>query len=531
MRPMRRSGSLAGEKLKRCSLTPTAPGKLLSELLQASDIIFNLPCAGNHTCGKCKLLVEGALSPVSASERTLLTEEELTSGMRMACFARVLGPVTVTLPERGEENILADGTKILHVGESLMASDQYGAAIDIGTTTVVCALYAPGNPEPLAVERSLNHQQVFGADIISRIDYGIKNGNNDIHQAIVRQLESMLHSLAAQAQINRNDITHAVVTGNTTMLHFFSGLDPGGIGFLPFLPQSLFGTWHTGILRGIDAYLPPCVSAYVGADLVCCAMAAEMCERGGPALIMDIGTNGEMALLHDGTLYCCSTAAGPAFEGAGISRGMLAAPGAIAHVSPDISHGIKIDTIAGASPAGLCGSGIIDTAAMLLACGAMSEMGRMELAGHPLAEFVEDMPDNRLFHFPGTDITFSQDDIRKLQVAKAAIAAGIETLLSACGSRINDLDVVYICGGFGSFLDLKSAESICLIPPGSAECAVVLGNGALTGAATVLLDRSCIEKLQQIRSCSHYIELSDSPEFMDSYVDHMCFPPLAAKQF
>lgn len=500
-------------------LAGAASGELLSELLIREGMDVDFPCAGNHTCGKCKVRARGSLSPISASEAAMLTADEIEAGLRMACFAKVFGPVEVCLPERQGEQIMAHGKGTVSVGEPMIACGSYGAAIDIGTTTVVCKLYDHSGRE-LGVESELNAQRAFGADVISRINYGIMNGNEIICQAVVSQLETMLGRLAKGAGVPRHKINRAVVTGNTTMLHFFVGLDPKGIGFVPFIPESLFGCEVGEILSGVEVYIPPCVSAYVGADLACCLLASGMCAKKESSLIIDIGTNGEMALFKEGRLRCCSTAASPAFEGAGISCGMAASAGAIAHARLE-GESISYDTIGGAEARGICGSGIVDITAALLEAEALLSSGRLERKGSAVTEAIDE--ENGFFTFPGSRVKVTQEDIRKVQMAKAAINAGVMTLSAHCEIEPEEIDVLYLCGGFGSFLNLFAAEKIGLIPPKSVEHTVVLGNGAISGAAALLLDKKKINDIKALIDSCGYIELSGSEKFMDYYIGSMSF--------
>lgn len=504
--------------MTKLTLHGSAEGEKLSDLIIRSGVRTDFPCAGNHTCGKCKVRASGALSPMSASEAAMLTEDEISSGVRMACFARAFGEAEVELPDESGMRIVEYGAGVASAAAPMIKEGFYGAAIDIGTTTVVCKLYDFYGKE-LGVESELNEQRPFGADVISRINYGIHHGNEPLHRAITDQLEAMLGKLAVRAGIPREKITSAVVTGNTTMLHFFAGLDPRGIGFVPFIPESLFGCRMNGPLEGVDAYVPPCVSAYVGADLVCCLLASGMCGRNGTSLIIDIGTNGEMALFKDGIAYCCSTAAGPAFEGAGISCGMNAADGAVSHVR--LTEGKPVyDTIGNMPAAGLCGSGVVDAVSVMLEGGALTSTGRIK-RDCVLASLIDE--DEEFFTLPHSSVRVSQEDVRKLQMAKAAICAGILTLSEKCGITPEKAEVLYLCGGFGSFLDLHAAENVGLLPAGSAERTVILGNGAVSGAASLLLDVSNINKVNAILAKCRYTELSNDDKFMDHYIGAMGF--------
>ncbi len=509
--------------MKICKLSPRTGNETIAELMRREKIDIDFPCGGNHTCGKCKVLAVGSLSEISASESKFLSRDEIDSGIRLACFAKAYGEVSVQVKGEDECKIASDGAGELNSSNPMMAKDDFGAAIDIGTTTVVCKLYNACGDE-LGAKGELNAQKIFGADVISRINYGIHNGNEAPHNAIIDQIERMLDSLAAEASVERDRITHAVVTGNTTMLHFFAGLNPRGIGFAPFVAESLFGSENHDILKNIAVFIPPCVSAYVGADLVCCVLASDMCAKGEMSLIIDIGTNGEMALTEGGKIICCSTAAGPAFEGAGISCGMVASAGAISHVSFDgVDKGMHCEVIGKKPPKGICGSGVLDAVAVLSDQKIIMRSGRLTNdAESPLVDFVDE--DETKFTFPGTSVSVTQEDVRQVQLAKGAINAGAMTLLEYCGCSAEEIEVLYLCGGFGSFLTPSSAEAVGLIPCGTSEKTVVMGNGALTGAAILLLDKTNIDKIKSIAASSRYIELSGNDIFMEHYIESMSFP-------
>jgi len=514
----------------KITLTNKGSNVLLSDLMHRASLDIAMPCAGNHSCGKCKVKASGELSSISAAEACFLTQKEIDSGIRLACFARATGDVCVELPEEGTAAILQDE----YSGEPqnndpMISPGKYGLAIDIGTTTIVSSLYGADSARCAASVSDLNRQRRFGADVISRINYAIENSLEEVHECVRAQLEEMIEKICEKSLVARSDIEKAVVSGNTTMLHFFAGLDPRGIGFYPFKPQSLFGC-EVNALTGIQAYVPPCISAYVGADLVCCVLASGMTRKKETSFIVDIGTNGEMALMSNGVLYCCSTAAGPAFEGAGISCGKNACAGAISGVSYDEkTQAVKWETIDGAEANGVCGSGLIDAVAMLLFHGAIDEHGRLQQKGHKLASCMTKDARGQRFVFPGTDIYITQEDIRKFQLAKGAIYAGIKTLLLRAGIKEEELDVFYICGGFGTYLNLESAEKTGLIPAGMGERAVVLGNGSIKGAAMILTDKKNIETIERITKISKYIELSADAEFMEQYIQAMSFAASAVE--
>ena len=506
-------------------LIPSEKGVRLDRLLQENGLSFSLPCGGNHACGKCKLQVQGQLDALSPTEQRFLTPEEIRRGFRLACCAHALGPVRIQLDAPGGEQIWADAGTVETAGISRLLSDGYGAAIDIGTTTVVCALYA-SDGTLLGTESRLNSQQVYGADVISRINLSARVGHAALHDRIIRQVEEMLSGLCRRCGVPRGELRSAVATGNTTMLHFFAGLDPSGIGTAPFTPQSLFGATYPDLLSRLPVYLPPCVSAYVGADMVCCLLSSSLEQRGRRALLIDIGTNGEMVLFSDGALTCCSTAAGPAFEGSGISCGSIAQSGAIFTVSPSPERqSLFYDTIDRLPAKSICGSGVIEALSAFGTLGLMDETGLLQGNSPFFRRWFTETERGLSFCFPGSRVHLTQEDVRQIQLAKAAIAGGIQTLLDSCHLSPSDLDTLCLCGGFGSSLHLQSAEHIGLIPPGTAGKAVVLGNAALKGAAMALLCQEDRQKLAHIAQQCRYIELSTETAFMSNYIDAMAFFP------
>lgn len=503
------------------TLTPNAPEERLDHLLQRAGLFVHAPCGGRHSCGKCKIRVSGHVSSMTETERKYLAPAEIEANVRLACFTSATGPITVTVEPTDGSAILADAVS-LH-GTDGCLQDGYGAAIDIGTTTVVCALFA-SDGRLLGTKSQVNHQQSYGADVISRINHASVFGAEPLHLAIIHQMEELLCALCCDCGIDRADVKQAVVTGNTTMLHFFAGLDPSGIGVAPYTPQSLFDAEYTNVLSGISCYIPPCISAYVGADTVCCMLFSGLFTKNENALLIDIGTNGEMALWVNGTLTCCSTAAGPAFEGSGITFGSIAKPGAIVSVKPERGQ-ITYQTIGGQQAKSICGSGVIETIAAMLKLGCLDDTGRMENEDSRFASlFVKDERWGIALPFSECDVMLTQHDIRQIQLAKAAISAGAQTLLERSGIDQTELDVLYLCGGFGSSLDCAAAEAIGLIPSGSAEKSSVLGNAALKGAAMALLNANCREQLRAIAGSCHYIELSTDSEFIKRYIDNMNFP-------
>ena len=483
------------------------PGTPLIDLMEPGDA--DMPCGGAGRCGKCRVSVVGALSAPSKNERQLLGED-LSNGIRLACQVRVTGDAEVTLHgDRAVEEIQSDGLMPDFIADPLFS--RYGAAVDIGTTTLAARLYDRSG-RLLASASDVNPQRVYGADVISRIEKSL-SGERDALAACVRErIDGLILSMAAEAGIASEEIDMVVLTGNTTMLYLLTARDPDCLAHAPFIADELFGRDvlpEELSLRSVPyarLYLPRCMSAFVGADITTALLASRICERSGKALLVDIGTNGEMALWDGEKLRCCSTAAGPVFEGAEISQGMQGSPGAIDRVRI-VNGSLFCHVIGGGEALGICGSGVIDAVAVLCEKEIIDETGYMEDEPYALT----------------SDVALTGKDVRMVQLAKSAICAGILTLLDAAGMETGDLDQLAIAGGFGSFLDLDSAARIGLYPPALRENATVLGNAALSGASMILLRHAYIQQSASLAQQSETVDLTTSPVFTEYYMDCMEF--------
>lgn len=333
-----------------------------------------------------------------------------------------------------------------------------GIAVDIGTTTIAAALYDLDAGRPLAVQSCVNGQYRYGLDVLSRIQYSTAepDGLAALKQTVVSDLNALTDGLCAAALCAPEDVACACVTGNTTMLCLLTGISPASMGVSPFTAPSLFGEWRTGADLGLcaknaDVYLADCISSFVGGDISCAVLRSSMLEKGKKTLLLDIGTNGEVVLFDGSALLVTSTAAGPAFEGATISCGSAAVAGAASHAY--LAGGkFHFSVIGGGEPQSLCGSALIDAASILLEAGILDESGRLTggaaASGYRLSE----------------KIAITQKDVRELQTAKAAVAAGVRTLLHEGGVGFGELDAVYLAGGFGNYMDAESAVRIGLLP-------------------------------------------------------------------
>lgn len=472
-----------------------APGTRLAEVLQAGGIRLASPCGGRGRCGKCAVTLQGAVSPPDPAEQR--------AGVRLACRAVLLGDAEVILPQEQEMKEIELGAD-----DALLSIDPmegpYGAAVDIGTTTLALRLYEMSSGACLARCGMRNPQAAVAADVMGRIGAAAAGELDRLRVLVNDAVEALLFRACAEAGIDSQPVGSLVVTGNPAMLYLFTGRDPSSLAKAPFEADHLFG--ETLLMNGRQAYLPRCMHAFVGADTTCALLASGMCENSGVSLLCDVGTNGELALWKDGELLVTSTAAGPAFEGMDISCGCGSEPGAIDRVS--VRDGsISVHTIGGGYATGVCGSGLIDAVAAALAVGAIDETGAMEEDAFVLAEGVRLLP----------------QDIRAVQLAKAAIAAGIDTLLERSGIGAEDVDSFLIAGGFGSHLNVESAAAIGLFPEALASRARVLGNGALTGAAMMLLDRRQQDRGSALTRLARHVDLGGDPRFNQHFIDNMLF--------
>ena len=417
-----------------------------------------------------------------------------------------------------------------------------GTAFDIGTTTVAAYLYDMNTGKCLAVSSMLNPQKKFGADVIARISHTMQadGGKEEMYSSIIQCINDLIGQLCQKAGLSRSDIYCAVFTGNTTMLHFLMGLDASAISVSPFIPVTTSLQYFDGLSAGIEmnecgqAVVFPGVSAYVGGDTVAAILSSGMYDKEEISLLVDIGTNGEIVLGGKEWLLSCSTAAGPAFEGANIKNGVGGIRGAIDTVGsgPDFSY----TTLGNASPVGICGSGIIDAIANLIDAGLIEDTGR--LVDSDEAEEIDPSYKDRLISIDGvkafvlanesesgsgSQIVITQKDIRELQNAKAAIAAGIETLVKKSGKDFDEVKKVYLAGGFGSRINIKSALKVGLLPRTLENRIEAIGNASGAGAAEGLLSKEMLRLSEKLKLNVKYIELSASPDFVEKYVDNMMF--------
>jgi uncharacterized 2Fe-2S/4Fe-4S cluster protein (DUF4445 family) len=400
-----------------------------------------------------------------------------------------------------------------------------GLAVDIGTTKLAAYLVDLNTGETCATAGAMNPQIAYGEDVMARISHAISHasGGEQLRAAIVQALNQMARDLCTQVKRDIADIADAVVVGNTAMHHLFLGLPVRQLGLAPYVAaESAALDWKArdiGLEFALGAYvhLLPNIAGFVGADHVAMLLATGLAEREGVALGMDIGTNTEVSLRARGRHLSCSTASGPAFEGAHIRHGMRAAPGAIEQVSIHDGH-VHIKTVDDAPAVGLCGSGILDLVAQLLHAGVINSRGAMQQnprvrrGDHGLEFIVVPGHENG-----GREITFSRADISEIQLAKGAMRAGVNILLQHAGVTEADIDEVIIAGAFGTYLDAQSGLDIGMFPRVERHKIRQVGNAAGAGARMALLSVAQREHAIQIARQIEYIELTAEKEFQSEF--------------
>lgn len=467
------------------------PPQHLDQLLNQIGCLSEHPCGGNGTCGKCKISVRGHISG------SLSNGCEIEEVLR--CQTVLLGDADVWIPKN---RILAN------TEESRISADRdvasLGAAVDIGTTTIAVKLIDLDTGNCLSECATENPQRVIAADVMGRIQAALTGSDQLLQQEVLSGLEKLLADACGSMHCRMEDIRRMTLVGNTTMLYLLLGKSPKTLATAPFRADDLFGRNETILNRAV--WIPPCMDAFVGADMTAAVLASEMCRNDKVALLCDIGTNGEIGLWKEGKLYVTATAAGPALEGAEITCGCCSVPGAIDKVW--LEDGIiRFHTIAEMPATGICGSGLMDAIAVFLETGDIDETGAMEEDQLTISDKVALYP----------------KDIRNVQLAKAAIAAGIETLLQQSNTSADEVKCLYIAGNFGSHLNMTSAVRIGLVPEKLRDRVVILGNAALTGAAMTLRDSNMQIESRRIANCAVSINLGGNPIFNEYFIENILF--------
>lgn len=542
------------------------------------------PCGGKGTCGKCRVTIvndkngkNDKIGTEITRRQVLACQTEYEEGMTiilpdqysendMAIVDTVINPATVSgkMTENAQE--ACDNGK-----------EELAIACDIGTTTVACHLLSRKTGRVLVTTAYPNAQRSYGADVVSRIEAAKSDKLEEMRAAITGQIQQMINECLSRCGRENGRIRQLVIAGNTVMCHLFTGLSPESIGRAPFMPQEYFGRNYKGGELGFvnvdDIYIMPAVSGYVGGDITSDMLYIDMykttaciqntgvsksdttgqdiltanelqqnrlehdkqdtgklVQREKEMLILDIGTNGEMVLGKTNDYTCCATAAGPAFEGAEIELGMSAVSGAISRVWIENDQ-IQVEVIGAdrekgqtATAKGICGSGLIDALCVFLSLGLIDETGRIKThrqVSYKYHRYLGDDEEENDCIFLTDEVYITQDDIRKLQLAKGAVAAGIAVLMRARGLKCDDIGQVFIAGGFGSVLDKHSAAGIGMIPAELVDRTVAIGNAAAGGAMIAAINPNAEKRLDEIAKSMKYIELSSDKNFSDEYIRQM----------
>lgn len=464
-------------------------GDNLMEVLRQGEAHLDAPCGGRGTCGKCRVELDG---------------EEV-----LACQITVDRDMTVKLPQAEQTVIL---TESLSVQSRSDGTADYVLAFDIGTTTVVAYLLDGTSGRQLAQASCLNPQGTFGADVISRVQYVMTEHSTALRDCITAALGNLAVRAAAEAGISPEQIGLAAIVGNTAMHHLLLGIDPSPLITPPYMPgvyealelpaAGLISTVPNATVRVL-----PNIAGFVGADTVGCLTATRFDQREKLTLMIDIGTNGEMVLGSGLQRLACSTAAGPAFEGAKISCGMRGAAGAVDHVWVENGE-LAWHVIGDGLAQGLCGSGLLDLVACLLELGVINERGRMPCGTYRLGD---------------TDVTLTQKDVREVQLAKGAIRAGIALMCEHLGHQVEEIDTVLLAGAFGNYLDPAAACKIGMIPPCLLERIRPIGNAAGEGAKLCALSKQEFDYSKNLAKTTEFLELASLRQFQDRFIGSLNF--------
>ncbi len=449
-----------------------ADGVILSDILIKSGEEIPHLCGGKGACKKCLVMVNG--------------KEELS------CQYKIKSDIDVVLPETNE--VFSD----TGANESGKITDNCCLCLDIGTTTLALALISLDEKKIIKVKTATNPQGAFGGDVLNRIEYCNKNGVSELHICLVDKINRIID------EFDINSVNKMYVSGNTTMLHLFFKVDPSSIGVAPYTPTFLESKEKKGIdlgLKNIEKVISlPCISAFVGADLVAGVNYADLPNENKFNLLVDLGTNAEIVLYNKNKVYCTSAAAGPCFEGANISCGMSATDGAIYSYSLDGTF----KTISNKSPKGICGTGLIDIIAVLVEKGIIDETGYMDCEEYLIANKIK----------------LTQKDIRQFQLAKSAVYSGISAILKEKSTSFSDIENLFISGGFSAKINIENAVKAGLLPKELKDKIVVLNNSSLLGTVKYACEQN---DLSLYLKNAEYIDLSTNAVFSDLFINNMEF--------
>ena len=466
-------------------------GTNLMTALQDSHIFLDAPCGGNGKCGKCKVLIDG---------REVL-----------ACQTTIDADMTVAIPNRSGLRVLQSGLDTIQTMNP--HKEGYLLAFDIGTTSVVCFLLDGKTGREIAKSSMLNPQTAFGADVISRIQAALRGELEQETKVIRDGMTALMEQACEAAKVDPTQIGVVSVVGNPAMQQLFLGIELKNLAGVPFAPvltdaKVIPCIDILPICANAELLIIPDISGYIGADTMGCVLSTEIYQKDEITLMVDIGTNGEMVLGNKKRMIACSTAAGPALEGANIQFGMRGTDGAIDHVWLE-SDEVRCSVIGGGEPEGICGSGLIDAIAVGLEMGLLNKRGRI-------------LNDDHIFHLT-EGIYLTQDDIRQVQLAKGAIYAGIILMAKQLGLEIGNIQKVQLAGAFGNYLNPQSACRIGLLPEVLLDRIEPIGNAAGSGAKMLACDKDLLTLTQALAGKIEFLELASLPEFSRTFAKSMNF--------
>lgn len=503
-------------------------------------------CAGKGRCGKCRAKISGNISVLSSQEKLLLSKDEQLAGIRLLCQTEILGDASIFV-QKPFENMQIESDGSLNLVNDFEFYDGLGVAIDLGTTTIASLLFKAGSQVPLCSAVLPNPQKKFGADVLSRICASLNGHSAELFELAAGAVDQAIEELCRKAGCSCFEISRICICANTTMLYLLTQKNCSSISKAPFKADCLFGIeLKAGNLNGSDGglktvkpetsvYLAPCVSAFIGADTVSCMLSLDVCQFEKPVMIADMGTNSEMVLYMPAQnggktkILCTSSAAGPAFEGADISCGMCAVSGAVEKI--DIINGKAVCSVIGnVEPCGLCGSGLLDAAAVLRQAFQLDENGCFvvsqdeDSAENGVFELVQDKSEKTkavLYKGKNSVVTLSQDDVRAFQLAKAALCAGLECLLVEAEKSADSIETVFLAGGFSKKMNVSNAVYVGLVPARFGSKIKNCGNAALMGAARLLQDKNAKTEALKLVQNACVIELGGSHLFQQLFIERM----------
>lgn len=497
--------------------------KTVKDALQEHGIAMDYICGGKGICGKCAVRVLEGKAETSVADYAFFSEEQLTQGYRLACQMHVTEDILLEVPQeqlqqqKNEPKMQVAGIQTYQEVADTSCDVQgdaveqtYGAAVDLGTTTIGFALVDLQTKEVCRTQSRLNTQRSYGADVLSRIQSANEGHEKELQAAVTKDLREGVVQLCGDL-LTQKAIKHIVISGNTTMCHLLRGYSCKTLGVAPFTPSHLeLEQWNE---EDIAITIFPGASAFIGGDIVSGIYAIN--DETETWMLLDFGTNGEMILWTGEQLIATAAAAGPAFEGGNITCGCASVPGAISGVMIAGCHS-HTKTIGGIPAIGICGSGLLEAISGMRKAGLLDENGT----------FIENLrSDGFVLQTPGSKkkIVLTQEDIRQFQMAKSAIAVGQKALLKVAGLKASDIKHVYLAGGMGSFLNVRAAVAVGLLQKDFLPVAKAVGNTSLQGAITYLQKQTKTEtkKLEEIAKQIQVLSLAETPGFEEDYIMHM----------